>query len=72
MISPEQMMMRADNLTEDAMLTKKPLGVVSCLACNSRIPNYMTGHIADYKAWKKLPTKDLERSTKVLSKFSQL
>jgi hypothetical protein len=58
--------------TEDAMLTKKPLGGVSCLACNSRIPAYHTGHIADFKAWKKLPTKDMERSTKYGPGFSKV
>lgn len=46
------------------MLTKKPLGPVSCLACDKQIQQ--VGQIADYKPWKKMPYKNQqERLTQV-------
>ena len=42
---------------DDAMFTKKPLGGMSCASCERNITN-LSGHMADYQAWKKLPFRE--------------
>jgi len=42
---------------DDAMFTKKPLLNVSCASCEKGILN-LSGQMADYNAWKKLPFRE--------------
>lgn len=50
---------------EDAMFTKKPLGTVNCASCERNITN-LSGMMADYYPWKKLPFREpTERIAKV-------
>jgi hypothetical protein len=49
---------------DDAMFTKKPLGGVSCASCERNITN-LSGIMADYQPWKKLPFRDNERIARV-------
>jgi hypothetical protein len=50
---------------EDAMFTKKPLGGMSCASCERNITN-LSGHMADFQPWKKLPFREPnERIAKV-------
>jgi len=52
---------------EDAMFTKKPLGGMSCASCERNITN-LSGVIADYQPWKKLPFREpSERIARVSS-----
>ena len=42
---------------EDAMFTKKPLGGLSCASCERNITN-LSGLMADFQPWKKLPFRE--------------
>jgi len=47
------------------MFARKPLGGWSCASCERNITN-LSGHMADYQAWKKLPFREPgERIAKV-------
>ena len=47
------------------MFTKKPLGGMSCASCERNLIN-VSGQIADYQPWKKLPYRENnERISKV-------
>ena len=49
------------------MFTKKPLGGISCASCERNITN-LSGHMADYQVWKKLPFREPnERIAKVIN-----
>lgn len=47
---------------EDAMFIKSG-PQEKCLACDKNISH--SGHVADYKPWKKLPNEGIERTIKV-------
>lgn len=42
---------------DDAMFTKKPLNGLSCASCERNITN-LSGQMADYQPWKKLPFRE--------------
>lgn len=42
---------------DDAMLSKKPLGGMSCASCERNLIN-LSGQMVDYHAWKKLPFRE--------------
>jgi hypothetical protein len=47
------------------MFTKKPLGGMSCASCERNLIN-VSGNIADYQPWKKMPYRENnERISKV-------
>ena len=57
---------------EDAMFTKKPLGGLSCASCERNITN-LSGHMADFQPWKKLPFREPnERIAKYGQGFSKI
>ena len=59
------------SLDEGGLLTKKPLGMVACLVCDNKIP--VQAVQGDYKAWNKLPQKNLaERTTQYGPGFGKL
>lgn len=52
---------------DDAMFTKKPLAGISCASCERNITN-LSGNMADYQPWKKLPFREpSDRISKVKS-----
>lgn len=57
---------------EDAMFTKKPLGGTSCASCERNITN-LSGLMADFQPWKKLPFRELnDRIAKYGQGFSKM
>lgn len=51
---------------DDAMFTKKPLAGISCASCERNITN-ISGNMADYQPWKKLPFREPnDRISKVI------
>lgn len=54
------------------MFTKKPLGGLSCASCERNITN-LSGQMADYQPWKKLPFREPnERLSKYGPGFSKI
>jgi hypothetical protein len=53
---------------EDAMFTKKPLGGLSCASCERGITN-LSGLMADYQPWKKLPFREPNERIARVSSF---
>ena len=57
---------------EDALLSKKPLGGMSCASCEKNLIN-MSGTKVEYNSWGKLPIRDpSDRLTRVGQGFSKI
>ena len=46
-----------DNSEDEAMFSKRPLGGMSCGSCERSLVN-ITGQMAEYKPWRKLPFRE--------------
>lgn len=58
---------------DEAMLSRKPLGGVSCASCSKKLVNLCNVQAAEYFSWSKLPMRDpSDRITKVGQGFSKM
>lgn len=58
---------------EEAMLSRKPLGGISCASCSKKLTNLYNVQQTEYFSWSKLPLRDPnDRITKVGQGFSKM
>ena len=65
------MSLKGEGNEDDAMFAKKPLGGNSCASCAKDIIN-LSGNIAEFNAWKKLPFREPNERLSKVSVYNNL